>query len=128
MKKVAFIKRALSYANYMSEVQIVGIINRIANSEMSDDGSSLDELITAELNRDGNNSKGFVEMCLNADIKKNIYLHSGVSVGLKEYFIDISLDHLINNEIENVREVNFNELSEAERRIMDTFFKFCETP
>lgn len=120
------IRKALSYAKYMSEEQIMNVIQRITNSEMSNEGLSLDELITSQLNREGdNNSIGFARMYLDVNMRKNIYLHSDVPIGLKEYFIDTALDNTIEERTQDIREVNFDQLIKIEGLIMATFLTFC---
>lgn len=121
------IRKALSYAKYLSEEQMMSIIQRITNSEMSNEGLALDELITMQLNRDHPNTGGFIRMYLDATTRKNIYLHSDVPIGLKEYFIDTALDSLIENVISSEgMDINFETMDRDVQDIMKIFIGFCQ--
>lgn len=126
MKKVTLIRKALRYAKYMSEEQMIEIINRITNSELSRNGYRLDQIISDELIRKNVSTGSFVKQWLDDNARKNVYLHPDIPAGLKEYFIDTALDNLIVDNISDTMEVNFEHMESHLSNIMDSFLSFCK--
>ena len=120
------IRKALSYAKFLSEDQMMHIIQRITKSEMTKTkGYSLDQVIDEELRKHGNTSNGFVKMVIDASVKKFIYTHPDVPIGLKDYFIDTVLDNAIEEEVNPETYVDFNEMAKLEQRLTEKFVEFC---
>lgn len=127
MKKTVLIRKALSYAKFLSEDQLMAIIKRITESEMTkNEGHTLDQVIDDELKRHGNKSGGFVMMVIDAKVKKLIYIHPDIPVGLKDYFIDTVLDNAINDNVGPDTYVDFKEMRKIEDIIFTQFLEFCQ--